>query len=170
MRSEDTYIHTTLYACVLAYNKSPCRRQTVWVAKIHRFYNVTTTWRNVFLIPETFRLVFKWYVCYIDEFRSLFFRTFFRCFLCRGTPRSQTELEVTPCLQCGMGITSDVMWTRCQKMMRFGYSAWISACHVMLVNQCNGRIDCKRFLMDQSRRVVLPSFPKNTPCAMVVLF
>ena len=91
------YLHTTLYAKtrVLAYNKSPWSRQTVWVPKIQRFYNVTTTWRNVFLIPETFMLVFKWYVCYVYEFRSLFFLTFFRCFLCRGTPRSQTE--VMPC-------------------------------------------------------------------------
>ena len=88
-----------------------------------------------FLFRKRLCFLFKWYVCYIDEFRSLFFLTFFRCFLCRGTPHSQTELEVTPCLQCGMGITNDVMWTRCQKMTRFGYSAWISACHVMFVNQ-----------------------------------
>ena len=111
-----------------------------WVPKIYRFYNVTTTWRNVFLIPETFMLVFKWYVCYIDEFRWLFFLTFFRCFLCRGTPRSQTELEVTPCLQCVMGITNDVMWTRCK---------WIGSATRLeprLVTWClwtNGRIGCK---------------------------
>ena len=29
------------------------------------------------------------YVIYIDEFWSLYFLTFFQCFLCRGTPRSQ---------------------------------------------------------------------------------
>ena len=34
-----------------------------------------------------------------------------------------------------VGITNDVMWTWCQKMMGFGYSAWILACHVMYVNQ-----------------------------------
>ena len=76
-----------LNTCVLAYNKSPCRRQTIWVPKIHRFYNVTTKWRNVFLIPETFMLVFKWYVCYIDEFRSLFFSYLFSMFFVpRYTP------------------------------------------------------------------------------------
>ena len=154
-------LHTTLYAkthCVLAYNKSPCRRQTVWVPKIHRFYNVTTTWRNVFLIPETFMLVFEWYICayviygrikkqscfssggfskFDEGGRYFFFFFFFASERSRSTLLSCRCWLIIQLLSFMLNVihTFDVMWTRCQKMMRFGYSAWISACHMMFVSQ-----------------------------------
>ena len=65
--------------------------------------------------------------------------------------RRQKSRHVTPRLQCG-----NHQWRKCEPDVK---KWWVSATRLesRLVTWClwtNGRIGCKRFLMDQSRRVV----------------
>ena len=91
------------------------------------------------------------YVMFMNSDRY-FFLPFFDVFCAEVHPvRRQKSCHVTPCLQCG-----NHQWRKCEPDVK---KWWGSATRLesRLVTWClwtNGRIGCKRFLMDQSRRVV----------------
>ena len=101
-----------------------------------------------------FILVLSWYV-YVKLTTSDrdYFLPFFDVFLCGGTPRSQTE--VMPCLQCG-----NHQWRKCGSDVKkwWGSATRLESWLVMWCLWTNGRISCKRFLMDQSRKCCFALF------------
>ena len=78
---------------------------------LEKVYNRANIKYCAVFVLNVYKSVFSWYVCQVEYHQSRLFLTFFWCFLCGGTPRSQTE--DTPCLQCG---NHQWMWTQCQKM------------------------------------------------------
>ena len=89
-----------------------------------------------------------------------YFLPFFRCFLCEGTPRSQTE--VMPCLKCG-----NHQWRKCEPDVNkwWGLATWLESRLVTWCLWTSGRIGCKRFLTDQSRKGCFALFlEKHTAC------
>ena len=96
-------------------------------------------------------------VCEVEYLRSRLFLTFFQCFLCGSTPRSQTE--VMPCLQCG-----NHQWCKCVPNVKkwWGSATWLESWLVTWCLWTNGRIGCTRFLMDQSRKGVFCPLSRKT--------
>ena len=136
-------------------------QKTVWLPKTHHLYNRTIA---LFLL-KTFILVISWYVCQVEYLRSWLFLTFFRYFLCGGTPHSQTESRHV----YNVGITNDVNVYPMSK----NDDVWLLGLNLGLSHDvCEPMVGSvvKDSWRTNQERAVLHSFSKNTPRAMVVLF
>ena len=183
---QSTYYIQHCMLCVLAYNKSLCPRQTNWVPKIQRFYNVLNKWNNLLFFTWRFIVVLTdMYVKLSNSDREHFLPFLMFLVTNRGLIRYYDRLYLAPAVTSSLkarNVVSDwlIEMNRCSSATRLVsrlrefHRHWLGF-FFFFVTWClstNGRIGFKRVLMDQSRKGCYALFPEKhaAPRATVALF